>query len=162
MARYTAHEKVLCKCVHFMAYLWYNCGKCGVKFLNQLELWNDWPLHTHARFRPSHLKIPGGPKMARATLSRRAMCGNVAAKWGDASPAPVWCLAARRATFGPYRPPLDRLKMARLKKRPGKIVEYLFVLYQASTNAPFCRFWPGRFPPADPQNGWQYLCFKAP
>src|SRR6218665_664652 len=26
--------------------------------------------------RPSHSKIAGGPKMARAALSRRAMCGN--------------------------------------------------------------------------------------
>ena len=33
----------------------------------------------------SHLKIPGGPKMARAALSRQALCSNVAAEQGDAS-----------------------------------------------------------------------------
>ena len=38
--------------------------------------------------RPSHLKIPGGPKLARAALSRWAidgpcaLCSNVAAKRG--------------------------------------------------------------------------------
>jgi len=34
--------------------------------------------------RPSHLQMPGGPKIARAALSRLAMCGNVAAKRGEA------------------------------------------------------------------------------
>ena len=34
--------------------------------------------------RPSHLKIPGRPKMACVVLSRQAMCGNEAAKRGDA------------------------------------------------------------------------------
>src|SRR6218665_984863 len=58
--------------------------------------------------RPSHLKIPGGPKMARAALSRRAIHGpNVSkltcytAQQGDA------CLASRRVTYGPYRPQLE-------------------------------------------------------
>ena len=35
---------------------------------------------SHGVGRPSHLKIPGGPKMARAVLSRRAMCGNIEVK----------------------------------------------------------------------------------
>jgi len=30
--------------------------------------------------RPSHLQIPGGPKLARATFNRRAICGNLAEK----------------------------------------------------------------------------------
>jgi len=36
--------------------------------------------------RPSHLQIPGGPKMARAALRRRAISGRpiVADKQGDA------------------------------------------------------------------------------
>ena len=56
--------------------------------------------------RPSHLKTPGGPKTARAALSRRAIEGYVrlySAKQGDA----CCYLAARRATYGPYRTPID-------------------------------------------------------
>jgi len=55
--------------------------------------------------------------MARASLSRRAMCFNVAAKWGDAY---ICCLAARRATFGPYRPPLDG-SFRRAKNDPSQM-----------------------------------------
>ena len=46
--------------------------------------------------------------MALAALSKlpvhgRAICCYVAAKLGDASPTPVCSLAARRATYDPYR-----------------------------------------------------------
>ena len=48
--------------------------------------------HYHKLSRPSHLKIPDRPRMARAALSMRAIegpcaavvCGNVAVKQGDA------------------------------------------------------------------------------
>jgi len=33
--------------------------------------------------RPSHLQIPSEPKMARAAICRRAICGNVAEKRND-------------------------------------------------------------------------------
>jgi len=41
--------------------------------------------------RSSHLQIPGGPKMARATFSRWAMWGNVADQRGDV------CLLTRQS-----------------------------------------------------------------
>ena len=41
--------------------------------------------------------------MARAALRRRAIRGKVV----EMRPTPVCCLAASRATYGPYRPPLD-------------------------------------------------------
>jgi len=66
--------------------------------------------------RPSHLKIPGGPKMARAALNRRAMCSNVAAKGAK----PVSCLAARRATYGPYGHPLNE-PFKRAENGPSQI-----------------------------------------
>src|SRR6218665_978658 len=56
--------------------------------------------------RPSHLKLPDGPKMVLVALSRQAICGNVAAQRS--------CLAARWATYGPYRSQLDGPKIARL------------------------------------------------
>ena len=61
-----------------------------------------------AVLRPSHLKIPDGPKMAHAALSRRAIDGPCAVIYRLSGTTPVCCLAARRATtYGPYRPPLD-------------------------------------------------------
>ena len=48
-----------------------------------MDGWMDRPRYLG---RPSHLKIPGGSKMARAQLSRghrRAMCGNVSANRSD-------------------------------------------------------------------------------
>jgi len=39
------------------------------------------PRPTH---RPSHLQMPGEPKMAHAALLRRAICSNIAEKRGDA------------------------------------------------------------------------------
>jgi len=41
--------------------------------------------------------------MTRAALLTQAICGNVVEKQGDAG----YCLAARRATYCPYRPLLD-------------------------------------------------------
>jgi len=43
-----------------------------------------------AMCRHSHLKIPGGPKMPRVALSRRAMCSNVTAMRGVAGFAVRW------------------------------------------------------------------------
>src|SRR6218665_104311 len=47
------------------------------------------------------------------------MCGNVTIKRGYGSLTPIFCLAARRTTYDPYRPPLDgpfrRAIKARLK-----------------------------------------------
>jgi len=57
--------------------------------------------------------------MARAALRRRAIDELFAILSRRIRPTPVCCLAARRATYGPYRPlidgPFDGSKMARLK-----------------------------------------------
>jgi len=44
---------------------------------------------------------------ARAALSRRTIDGPCAVMKRPSGETPVCCLAARRATYGPYRPPLD-------------------------------------------------------
>jgi len=57
--------------------------------------------------------------MARAALRRRAIDGPFAAMKQKSRVTLVCCLAARRATYGPYRPLLDgsfrRAILARLK-----------------------------------------------
>src|SRR6218665_441143 len=62
-------------------------------------------------YRPSHFKITGGPKMARAALSRRTIDGPNVSKltviYRPAGPTPVCRLSFRRATYGPYRLQLD-------------------------------------------------------
>jgi len=57
--------------------------------------------------RPSHLKIPGGPKMARVTLSSPAKGGPCAVMKRPSGATSVCCLAARRAIYGPHRLQLD-------------------------------------------------------
>src|SRR6218665_3352873 len=59
--------------------------------------------------KPSHLQIPGGPKMARAALRRRVICCNAAEKQGNACllfggfAGHLWPIqtSARRAKNGP-------------------------------------------------------------
>src|SRR6218665_413786 len=46
-------------------------------------------------------------KNGRAALGRRAIDGPCAVMQRPSWGTPVCCLAARRATYGPYRPPLD-------------------------------------------------------
>src|SRR6218665_2099907 len=50
--------------------------------------------------RPSHLQIPGGPKMARAALRRRAIFRSFAIMQRKSGESTVCCLADRRATYG--------------------------------------------------------------
>ena len=67
-----------------------------------------------------HLQIPGGPKMARAALRRRAIDGPFAVMWQESRVMPVCCFAARWATFGPYRPLLDG-PLRRAKNGPSQM-----------------------------------------
>src|SRR6218665_2035655 len=73
---------------------------------------------------PSHLKISGGPRMARAALSRRAIDGPSVGKltsYTGRAGRPVFAvLAARRATYGPYRPQLDG-PFRRAKEGPSQM-----------------------------------------
>jgi len=73
--------------------------RAGLNFLPRIDV-NFF----HDPDRPSHLKIPGGPKMDHAALSRRAIDGNVASKRGDS------CLLAQKWLVqtpleGPFRRP---------------------------------------------------------
>jgi len=47
-------------------------GAKKTNFTNPARIYDD-VISSLGGCRPSHLKIPGGPKMARATLSRRAI-----------------------------------------------------------------------------------------
>ena len=53
--------------------------------------------------------------MARAALSRHAIDGPSALTQRQSEATPVCYLAAKRATYGPYRP-RRRVTMARLKR----------------------------------------------
>jgi len=62
--------------------------------------------------RPIHqafsFEILGEPKMTRAALSRQAIDGPCAVMQWPSGATPACCLTARRATYGPYRHPLDK------------------------------------------------------
>jgi len=85
--------------------------------------------------RPSHLKIflSDRPKMACATLSRWAMCGNVAAKRSDA------CLqfgALTGATYGLYIPLLDGpFRRVQMRRPNHQVNKTRFNLYASSSRA---------------------------
>ena len=59
--------------------------------------------------------------MARAALSRQAIdVGKINVIYRSSRATPVCCLAARRATYGPYRPQLDR-PFRRAKNGPSQM-----------------------------------------
>src|SRR6218665_2610319 len=70
--------------------------------------------------RSSHLQIPGEQKMARAALRRRAIDGPFALMSCKSGVTHVYCLTARRATFGPYIPLLDG-PVRRAKNGPSQM-----------------------------------------
>src|SRR6218665_1677292 len=73
--------------------------------------------HPHT-YRPSHLKIPGGPKMTRAAICRRAIYGPCAVIYrpNGANACLVFgSKAGHLWPVGPVHTPLDGPKMARLK-----------------------------------------------